>query len=131
MNSGAHSRILLVDDNPSVRAAIRSFFLSETKFDVCGEAQDGLSALQKAKELRPDVIVMDLSLPLLNGAEVSAAVKSELSGIKVVAFSMYADELGKAIAPTFRIDAMLPKALGVKALAETIERLLGCHSMPL
>ena len=97
---------------------------SQTSFTVCGEAEDGLSAIQKAKELQPDVIVIDLALPRLNGAEVCSLLKAQLRNVKTVAFSMYADELGKAVAPTFRIDAMLPKSLGLKALAETVERLL-------
>jgi len=103
---------------------MRIFLESQTSFTVCGEAEDGLSAIQKARDLRPDVIVIDLALPRLNGAEVCSAVKAELPRIKTIAFSMYADELGRAVAPAFRIDAMLPKGVGLKALAETVERLL-------
>ena len=60
-------RIFIVDDNLGVRRSLRSFFDSQTGFEVCGEAADGFDAIEKAKEANPDLVVLDFSMPELNG----------------------------------------------------------------
>src|SRR6478752_3731837 len=62
-------RVLLVDDNAVVRMAVRRLFTSHPKFEVCGEASHGREAVEKAPSLRPDLIVLDLSMPVMNGLE--------------------------------------------------------------
>jgi DNA-binding NarL/FixJ family response regulator len=118
------TRILIVDDHASVRDGIRAFLENTTNFTVCGEADDGVTAIEQARALKPDLIIMDLALPRMNGVEASSIVKSALPGVKIVAFSMYADEFGKAVVSAFRIDAVLPKSSGLAVLAETIRQLL-------
>ena len=122
MTSGA--RILVVDDHASVREAVRNFLENVMPFTVCGEADNGTTAIQMARRLQPDVIVLDLALPRMNGVEVATVLRSDLPHVKIVAFSMYVEELGKAVASAAHINAMLPKAAGLRALAETIRRLL-------
>ena len=58
--------ILIVDDHANVRKIIRDFLENESGFEVCGEAVDGYDAIQKAKELNPDSIILDLSMPQMN-----------------------------------------------------------------
>ena len=60
-------RVLIVDDHDITRRAIRSFLVSYPELQICGEAADGFEAVDKAKSLRPDVILMDISMPRLNG----------------------------------------------------------------
>jgi CheY-like chemotaxis protein len=68
------SGILIVDDNPSIRLLLRSFVESKTKFIVCGEPRHGTEAIEKAQHLQPDLILLDLSLPLMNGAEAAVVL---------------------------------------------------------
>jgi chemotaxis response regulator CheB len=59
--------VLIVDDNASIREALCELFKREADFAVCGDAENGKEAIEKAKELRPDLIVLDLSMPVMNG----------------------------------------------------------------
>jgi len=85
-------RVLLVDDHAVVREGLRMLIDSQTDMEVAGEACDGNIALQKAKELRPDVVVMDISMPNLNGVQATERLKAFFPDVKVVALSSYSDE---------------------------------------
>ena len=61
--------VLIVDDVEIIRRAVCELFKSEADFDVCGEAENGREAIEKAQELHPDLIVLDLSMPVMNGAD--------------------------------------------------------------
>jgi two-component system nitrate/nitrite response regulator NarL len=71
-------QILLVDDQPSVRNGIRSLLGSRPEWKICGEASDGLEGVEKAKELRPDIILMDVSMPRMNGLDATRILRREL-----------------------------------------------------
>jgi DNA-binding NarL/FixJ family response regulator len=80
--------------------------------------------------LKPDVIILDLALPMLNGVETASVLKSELPGVKIIAFSMFAGELGRALAAATRIDAVMPKSSTLAALVATIEQLIASRVNP-
>jgi PAS domain S-box-containing protein len=82
-------RILVVDDHETVREAVRSFLRTRGDFDICGEAVDGEDAVQKAKQLRPDVVVMDVNMPKLNGLNATREIRRILPDAKVVILSQY------------------------------------------
>ncbi len=84
------NRILVVDDNPVVRAGIRSQLKGEG-VEICGEANDGLDALRKAAELKPDLIVLDLSMPRMNGIEAARELKRICPSVPVILHTLYAD----------------------------------------
>jgi DNA-binding NarL/FixJ family response regulator len=83
-------RILLVDDHALVRAGIRALLETLPRLEVVGETGDGLEALQLVGELRPDVMLLDITLPGLNGLEVAARVRRLDAGTRVLMLSMHA-----------------------------------------
>ncbi len=92
-------RILIVEDETSVRNAVRTFFEHHSKFEVCGEAVNGVEAVEKANSLRPDLIILDLSIPHMNGIEAASLLRSRLPNTPVVVYTMFGDVLGKQLAP--------------------------------
>ena len=80
-------RILIVDDYETVRRGVRSLLSSRRDWVVCGEAGDGLEAVEKAKSLRPDVVLMDISMPRMNGVEATRIIRREVPESKVIIVS--------------------------------------------
>jgi len=95
-----------------------------TKFHVCGEAFAGAEAINKAKELRPDLVIMDLAMPLMNGVEVAMVLKNTMHKVPVVLFTLYAEQLRGAIPPSSGVTIIVSKTDGLAALLECIQRLL-------
>jgi two-component system response regulator NreC len=85
-------RILLADDHGIVRTGLRLLFERIQDIEVAGEATDGRQAVRLAKELRPDVVILDIAMPLLNGLEAAAQIVREDDRIGVIMLSMHADE---------------------------------------
>jgi DNA-binding NarL/FixJ family response regulator len=85
-------RILIADDHTLFREGLRALFASEGDVEVVGEAADGEEAVRKALETRPEVVVMDLMMPGVNGIEATRRIHAELPGTKVLVLSMYDDE---------------------------------------
>ena len=68
-------RLLLVDDIPAIRRGLRSIIEKQTNWQICGEAGNGKVAIELVQELRPDVIVLDLSMPVMNGFDAAKQIK--------------------------------------------------------
>ncbi len=85
-------RVLLIDDHPIVRTGIRGLLAQAGEIAVAGEAADGEEGLRKARELRPNVIVLDVSLPGSSGLEVLETLKRELPGSAVLMLSMHPED---------------------------------------
>ena len=116
--------ILIVDDNPSIRYLLRVFVESKTPFTVCGEASNGTEAIENAKELQPDLVLLDLSMPLLSGGEAASIIKRTLPQVKIILFSMRADGISKSMASALGVDMALSKSDSLLQLAEHINKLL-------
>jgi two-component system NarL family response regulator len=84
-------RILLADDHQMLRDGLSSILASENDLEVVGEAGDGRTAVSMSRTLVPDVVVMDIAMPDLNGVEATRQIKRENPNVKVVALSMYPD----------------------------------------
>ncbi len=82
-------RILIVDDHEVVRRGVRSLLLTRADVDICGEAVDGREAIEKAQELRPDIIVMDISMPRMNGLEATRSIRQILPQTKIIILSQH------------------------------------------
>lgn len=84
-------RILIVDDHKILRDGLRTLLEQQSGLQVVGEAADGLAAIQAAADLKPDLIVMDIAMPGLNGIEASRRILRDNPVIRIIALSMYAD----------------------------------------
>ena len=84
-------KVLIVDDHTLVRAGIRSLLALVDDIEVVGEASDGKEALVKVRQLMPDVVLMDLAMPVMGGLEATRRLRREFPGIKVLALTQYDD----------------------------------------
>jgi two-component system nitrate/nitrite response regulator NarL len=82
-------RILIVDDNLFLRQQLRKLLLAHSGWEVCGEATDGFDAIEKTRQLVPDMVVMDLSMPVMNGLRAAREIRSFAPKTPVLMFSMY------------------------------------------
>jgi CheY-like chemotaxis protein len=92
--SSSKIRVLLVDDHAILREGLASLLQRYDDIEVVGEGEDGLVGLELAHRLHPDVVVMDLSMPRLNGIEATRRIAAELPGVRVVGLSMHEEEYG-------------------------------------
>ncbi len=120
-------KILIVDDNDSVRRVIRSLIETQADLSVCGEAVDGVDAIEKSKQLEPDLILLDLLMPKLNGAAAASILKRLMPRVPIILFTMYDDAVGK-LAPAVGIDVVLAKRDGMSGLLPLVRQLFGSHS---
>jgi len=116
--------ILIVDDNDVTRKITRLFLEIQVGFEVCGEAVDGVDAIEKAKELKPDLILLDLAMPRMNGIEAASVIKGMMPQVSIVLFTMYKETVGNALASAVGIDAVLSKLDGGWKLLENVQTLL-------
>jgi DNA-binding NarL/FixJ family response regulator len=114
-------RILLADDHQIVRQGIRLLLSSDDRFEIIGETCDGVSTLEFAKRNRPDVIVMDITMPNLNGIDATRRIMDEIAGIRIVALSMYFDKYFLAMMLRAGARGYLPKDCASGELARAIE----------
>src|SRR5258708_6130879 len=115
--------ILICDDNPNIRNLLRVFVESQTPFKVCGEAGHGNEAIEQAKKLQPDLILLDLSMPVMTGAEAAVILKGVVPRMKIILFSMHTDDVPKAMA-AIGVDLALSKSDGITKLGEHLKALL-------
>ena len=90
-DTGARLRVFLADDHPLVLDGIRSLLNGDPGLEIVGEARDGRNALRMAVELRPDVVVLDLSMPGLNGVDVTRQLLRECAACKVIVLTVHED----------------------------------------
>lgn len=84
-------RILIADDHRILRESLRHLIDEQQDFEVVGEAEDGITAMKMAGDLRPDVLIMDIGMPRLNGIDAARKIRAELPHIKIIALSMHAE----------------------------------------
>ena len=115
--------ILIVDDSQSIRSVTRSYLESQPRFAVCGEAVDGLDALDKARDLHPDLIILDLEMPRLNGFQTARALRTRNVNTPIILFTIYADAVRPQDVTAAGLDAVVSKS-DLSSLQQEIERLL-------
>jgi DNA-binding NarL/FixJ family response regulator len=123
------NRILVIDDGDWVRNII-GLFLEHAGFEVCGEAADGVEAIEQAKKLKPDLIVLDLVMPRMNGAEAASVLSQTMPDVPIVLLTLYQNVLGSALASAVGIRAVLDKTEGLDKLVACVRSLLGLTAEP-
>lgn len=85
-------KILIVDDHQLILSGLRSLFESEKQMEVCGEANNGRDAVKQVKQLKPDIVIMDINMPELNGIEATKEILSFAGKTKIIALSIHSDK---------------------------------------
>jgi DNA-binding NarL/FixJ family response regulator len=116
--------VLIVDDNQVVRQALRDLFTREGDFDVCGEAEDGRQGVEKAQMLQPDLIVTDLSMPVMNGIEETRILKKVMPTVPVIIFTAHSDPFLEKEAAAAGVSAVVSKSQAVTVLVAMARSLL-------
>lgn len=121
---GVHKRVLIVDDSSEMRHALCRLFKIAGGFQVCGEAANGAEALQIAVELQPEMIVLDLCMPGMNGLETARELKKRQNPAPIILYSMNADEIGTEEAFACGVAAVVSKSEGIGTLIRKAQSVL-------
>jgi len=117
MSNKSNARILIADDQASMRRVLKALIETRPNWEVCGEAEDGYQAVQKATELQPDLIVLDLSMPVMTGLGAARAISKAMPTVPILIYTMY-------VSPELAVEA---KKAGVQQIVDkagTREKLL-------
>jgi DNA-binding NarL/FixJ family response regulator len=118
-------RIVIVDDHELLRQGLRSLFEHQGGFEVIGEARDGLGAVAVASELRPDVVLMDVNMPHMDGIEATRRIKAGAPGVRVVALTMHDNARVKAAMEAAGASAFVTKGEDAQSLCDTVRQVHG------
>jgi DNA-binding NarL/FixJ family response regulator len=113
-------RVLLADDHALFRRGVASLLATESDFDVVGEAANGQQALEMARERKPDVILMDLSMPVMDGLEATRRIKAEIEDVRIVILTVSDGERHLFEAIQCGASGYLPKRVEPRALYGTL-----------
>ncbi len=117
--------VLIVDDSESVRISVRALFEAQQDFSVIAEAVNGLDAIAKAEELFPDLIVLDLSMPIMNGLEAAEVLKSSLPETPIFVLTAHGGPEVDRAARTAGVDAVYSKGDDLQKMVRDARALFG------
>src|ERR1700758_5047434 len=116
--------VLIVDDNAFIRTALYEFFEREPDFKVCGMAENGREAIEEASRLHPDLIVLDLAMPVMNGLDAARALRCLMQHIPLILHSAFEDKLSEQVARLIGISEQVSKSDRVSVLIEKARSLV-------
>lgn len=114
-------RVLVADDHPVIRRMVRSVLQEHPNFEVCGEAMDGAQAVEEAKKMKPDVVVLNVTMPVMNGFEAAREIKAILPQSAIVILSQKADLEFVQQAKKIGVRAYVAKSRAGEALVKAVE----------
>ena len=117
---GENIRILLVDDHVAARASLAIILRHENNMEIIGEASDGQMAVELTEELHPDVIIMDIRMPVLNGIDATRQIKSHHPDTKVIGFTMNSETAASDAMQKAGAAACISKSDPIEVLLSTI-----------
>jgi len=124
-------RILIADDHALMRAGIRTILATNCRWQVCGEAEDGRNAVDKVQELKPDLVILDISMPRLNGILAAREIRSLAPPTKIIILTMHESPQLELTARQVGADAVITKRMAADSLVGAIESLFdGRYSGP-
>jgi two-component system, NarL family, nitrate/nitrite response regulator NarL len=115
-------RILIADDQPIIRRVVRSTLQQHPHFEICGEAVNGAEAIAEAKRLQPDVVVLNVSMPIMNGLEAAREIKKNLPESAIIILSQNADRHFIEEAKNLGVQAYVAKTKAGDSLVKAVER---------
>jgi DNA-binding NarL/FixJ family response regulator len=116
--------ILIVDDSPQIRHCLRALLEGNEEWSVCGEAENGLDGIDKAQLLHPDLIVLDLAMPVMNGLQAARVLRQLLPEVPIVMFTNLGSSYLRTEALAAGINSVTDKSEGVATLVGRIQQLL-------
>jgi len=116
--------VLIVDDNAFVRSALCKLFEREADFEVCGEAANGREAIEEAGLRHPDLIVLDLSMPVMNGLDAARVLKRIMPSVRLIMYSAFGDRYAEQQARLIGISALVSKSEHASVLISKARSLL-------
>jgi DNA-binding NarL/FixJ family response regulator len=120
----AKKSVLIVDDNRVVRSSLRRLFESCPEFEVSGDAENGQDAISKAERLKPDLVILDLSMPVMNGLDAAAVLKKILPDARLILFTAHDGHQVDVLAEAAGIHAVVPKSQTASTLITQARALL-------
>lgn len=102
-------RVLIADDSYDMRQLLCRVFEAEEGFEMCSEAVDGADAVAKARHCRPDLIILDLSMPVMNGLAAAHIIHREMPDVPIILYTLYAQAIQQAEATAAGIRRVVPK----------------------
>ena len=102
--------VLIVDDNLYIRRGLCALFQREEDFEVCGDAKNGREAIEKAQELHPDLILLDLSMPVMNGLDAARVLKQVMPEVPVIMYSAFCDSFTEREARSAGVAELVSKS---------------------
>lgn len=110
--------VLIADDQEVIRRLLCFLFASQSDFEVCGEAENGKEAVEMAQVLHPDLIMLDLSMPVMNGIEAACELKQLMPMIPIIVFSEFGDVFSEREARSTGVAASASKSESMSVLLE-------------
>jgi two-component system, NarL family, nitrate/nitrite response regulator NarL len=116
-------KVLIVDDNESVRRSLRWTIEEDLEWQVCGEASNGAEGVSAAARLKPDIVVLDLSMPVMNGIEAARQLKRLVPMTRLLTFTSFVTPLLEDAAREVGIEAIVGKGDGAVPLLQSLRRI--------
>lgn len=122
------ARLLIVDDHEIFRRGLRALLEPSSEWQICGEAVDGLDAIEQCKSLKPDIVVLDVSMPRLNGLEAARLIKKDLPGCQIVIITQHDSPQIRSAALEAGAQSFVTKSSVGNELVTALRKLIHDHS---